>query len=291
MRISEVHDTGSDVSRYQFYERLKDYLATPPVMIPCKDKYIPKTYVMNVMGVIQTSNHETDGVYLPADDRRTYVMSSNAKLEDFEPGYFDKLWSWYENEGGYGHVAAYLAQRDLSRFNPKAPPKKTPAFWRIVNANRSPEEGDLSEVIDRMKNPKAFTLNDLIENSINNNTLYAWLKDHKNHRLASQRLKACEYEPVHSPDREDGLWRTDGGRKMIYVKKGLSTREQIEAARELIANPRMNRPNFTCNGDASKGNGDASKSAKPKDGKTKHATYARKCRRPKRPTDYDKPLN
>jgi hypothetical protein len=31
-------------------------------------------------------------------------------------------------------VAAYLANLDLSAFDPKAPPPKTDAFWAIVDA-------------------------------------------------------------------------------------------------------------------------------------------------------------
>src|ERR1700736_4912040 len=67
--------------------------------------------------------------------------------EDFAEGYWNTLWGWYEN-GGYGHVAAYLASLDISGFDPKAPPPKTPAFWDIVDANRVPEDAELLAVLD-----------------------------------------------------------------------------------------------------------------------------------------------
>jgi hypothetical protein len=232
LRISEVHDLG-ELSRYQFYERLKDYLAAPPDVISCKDKYIRKVNVVNVMGIVETSNYETDGVYLPADDRRHYVASSKCKLEDFESGYFDKLWGWYEN-GGFEDIAAYLAQRDLSKFNPKAPPRKTPAFWRIVDANRAPEDSELADVIDLMGNPKALTLNDLIEKTVFNASLAEWLKDRKNRRNIPHRLKSCGYEPFRNPDAKDGHWKIGRDRHAIYVQEGLTVRERMEAAKELV---------------------------------------------------------
>jgi hypothetical protein len=92
---------------------------------------------------IATSNHKTDGIYLPADDRRTYVMWSDLKKDDFEEAYWDEIWNWYNN-GGDRDVAAYLTIKDISAFNPKKPPKKTEAFWAIVNSNMAPEQSKLT---------------------------------------------------------------------------------------------------------------------------------------------------
>src|SRR5262249_13365864 len=83
------------------------------------------------------TNHKTDGIYLPADDRRHFVAWSNIGLEDFAQDYWRKLYHWYA-KGGNEAVAAYLANLDLSGFDPKAPPTKTSAVWEVVNANRAP---------------------------------------------------------------------------------------------------------------------------------------------------------
>lgn len=45
-----------------------------------------------------------------------------------------------EDGGGAVHVAAHLDAVDLSTFDPKAPPKKTDAFWEIVNASVPPDQ-------------------------------------------------------------------------------------------------------------------------------------------------------
>jgi hypothetical protein len=68
--------------------------------------------------VIITTNHKTDGIYLPADDRRHFVAWSDLDKDDFPESYWNALWAWYE-AGGFGHVAAYLSALDLSLFNPK----------------------------------------------------------------------------------------------------------------------------------------------------------------------------
>ena len=107
--------------------------------------------------MVITTNHKSDGIYLPPDDRRTYVAWSDLSLEDFAGDYWTRIWGWYE-AGGDRHVAEYLRTLDLSGFNPKAPPLKTPAFWEIVDANRAPEDAELSDVLDRLGNPAAVTI-------------------------------------------------------------------------------------------------------------------------------------
>ena len=58
-------------------------------------------YVLNCLGFIITTNHKTDGIYLPADDRRHYVAWSNLNKGDFPANYWNELWGFYEN-GGLG---------------------------------------------------------------------------------------------------------------------------------------------------------------------------------------------
>jgi hypothetical protein len=60
------------------------------------EKNLREHYVININGTVITTNHRTDGIYLPADDRRHYVAWSELAKEDFPKGYFDKIWKWYE---------------------------------------------------------------------------------------------------------------------------------------------------------------------------------------------------
>ena len=109
---------------------MKTMLATPPDVVRVNAKYIPQHYTVNVTGVIVTTNHPRDGLHLPPDDRRHYVAGTEVTKDDFEEGFWLSLWGWYQ-AGGLEDVVAHLRQYDLSKFNPKAPPEKTEAFWSM----------------------------------------------------------------------------------------------------------------------------------------------------------------
>jgi hypothetical protein len=237
MRISEARDLG-DIDRYAFYDHMKVYTAAPPDVIRCDEKNLREHAVMNICGVIITSNHKTDGVYLPADDRRHYVAWSDRSKEDFREDYWRKLYGWYAG-GGIAHVAAYLAATDLIDFDPKAPPPKTAAFHDIVDANRAPEDAELADVIDTMGKPQALTLTDLIIHSVSNESLQEWLRDRRSRRQIPHRLEAAGYLPVRNDaDTHDGQWRVEGKRQTIYALKVLSLRDRLAAAARLCQSSR-----------------------------------------------------
>ena len=178
LRISEARDLG-EFNRFAFYDHMKAYTASPPDTLRIDEKHLREYSILNVCGVIITTNHKTDGIYLPAEDRRHYVAWSDLLKEDprFANGYWPGMYAYYEN-GGAEAVAAYLHQLDIREFDPKAPPPKTPAFWAIVDANRAGEEGELADVIeDVMKTPKAFTLRALRDAA--DAGLAEWLGDRK----------------------------------------------------------------------------------------------------------------
>jgi hypothetical protein len=229
LRISEARDLG-DVNRYQFYDHMKAYAAAPPDVLRIDEKFIREHHITNCCGIIITTNYKADGIYLPADDRRHFVAWSNLSKEDFPPNYWNKLWRWYEN-GGACHVAAYLAALDLSMFDAKAPPPKTPAFWDIVDASRAPEDAELADVLDRMGNPAATTLI-AITNSATGGFL-EWMQDRKNRRVIPHRLEQCEYVPVRNDAAKDGLWKINGARQVVYAKSSLPVRDRYIAAIDL----------------------------------------------------------
>jgi hypothetical protein len=153
--VSEARDLG---------EHMKIYLAAPPDVLRCDEKNLREYSVPNVCGVIITTNHKTDGIYLPADDRRHYVAWSDATKENFTSDYWTSLYGWYEDEG-YRNVVAYLTQLNLAGFNSKAPPRTTFAFHAIVDANRAPEDADLADTLDAIAQngrPVAVTIPMLI---------------------------------------------------------------------------------------------------------------------------------
>lgn len=233
MRVSEARDLG-DTDRYRLYEHLKTYTAAPPDVLRVDEKHLREVAVPNVTGVVITSNH-TDGIYLPPDDRRHYVALTERTKEDFTPEYWRKLWGWYEREG-YGHVAAYLAELDLSDFDPKAPPPKTEGFWRVVDAGRAPEDAELADVLEKMQWPDVFTLTVLTERAPDD--FRAWLTDRRNRRNIPHRVDAAGYVAVRNDGAKDGLWKVDGKRQVIYAKRELPIRDRLAGATRLMETSR-----------------------------------------------------
>ncbi|WP_318012387.1 hypothetical protein [Mesorhizobium sp. CA16] len=241
LRINEARDLG-EINRYAFYEHIKPLTAAPPEVLRCDEKNIREHAVPNVTGVIITSNYLTDGVYLPPDDRRHYVAWSPLQHGSLDPEYFGRLHRWYEDEGGYDHVAAFLSQVNLDDFNAKAPPDKTAAFWEVVEAERGSEESELADAIDRMSEtnelgklvpPDAITLDD-VKRSATSDHFGAWLEDPKNRRQIPKRLEKAGYLRVPNPDAEDSKWKINGRRQPIYGHKNLAARERIDAVRRRV---------------------------------------------------------
>jgi hypothetical protein len=195
------------------------------------EKHIREYYVPNILGLIITTNHKTDGLYLPEDDRRHYFAWSDRQEEDFTREYWNELWNYYA-KGGIEHVPAYLTGLDISDFDPKAPPPKTAAFWQVVSAGHAPEDAEVADAIDVLGNPDALTVKQLTEKATG--SFVDWLLERKNRRAFPYRFERCGYVSVRNPDAKDGLWKLKGERQVIYAKASLTPAEAIEAGRKLV---------------------------------------------------------
>jgi hypothetical protein len=235
LRVSEARDLG-EYDRYKFYDHLKSYTASPPDVLRVDEKHLREYSIMNVCGVIITTNHKTDGIYLPADDRRHYVAWSDRTKEEFAEDYWTKLWGWY-GRGGYRHAAAYLASLDISDFDVKAPPPKTEAFLSIVDVGRAPENAEMADALDNLGNPDAVTLSEIVNEA--GDGFREWLTDRKNRRAIPHRMEACGYVATrNNNDLRDGQFVVDGRRQTIYAKTSLSLAERQRAACRLVAGER-----------------------------------------------------
>jgi hypothetical protein len=209
---------------------MKVYAAAPPDVLRVDEKNLREHSVFNCCGVIITTNYKSDGIYLPPDDRRHFVVWSELTKDDFPADYWTRLWGWYES-GGYRHIAAYLAQLDISAFDPKAPPPKTEAFWSIVNANQAPENSELADALDRLKKPSVVTISRL--KTVADADFALWLADKKNARAIPHRMEDCGYVPVRNQDAGDGYWKIGDTRQSVYAKVELSPRDQLAAVATL----------------------------------------------------------
>jgi Family of unknown function (DUF5906) len=229
LRINEVRDLG-DFDRFALHDHMKVIIAAPPDVLRVDEKNLREYYVPNLSGVVITTNHKADGIYLPPDDRRHFVAWSNLSETDFTAQYWHDLYGWYAN-GGHEQVAAYLDALDISSFDPKAPPPKTPAFWEIVDASRAPEDAELADAIDALDSPPALTLEEIASRA--QGPFAEWLRDRKNARRIPHRLESCGYVAVRNEAAKDGLWKIGGRRQVIYAKVDLLPRERMAAASDL----------------------------------------------------------
>ena len=240
LRVNEMHDLG-DESIYALYERMKPLTAAPPEMLEVNEKYLGGYYIKNVVKVIMTTNYKENGIYLPADDRRHYVAWS--ELLPNQPGeaYFNELHDWLNN-GGNGHVAAYLRQLDLAGFNPMAPPPKTEAFWAIVNANRSSTDVGIGDILEGLKKadgglPGILTISDLRDGALklHLHEAYAWLADIRHRRQIPSTLARHDYIEVPNPSAKDRRWLMEGRKQSIYRLNTLSLHDAIQAIKSRMA--------------------------------------------------------
>jgi hypothetical protein len=243
LRINEARDMGeSNVDRYQFYERTKTLMASPPETLTVQEKYLKRYSIMNLVCIIITTNNKTNGLYLKSDDRRHFVAWSPLTEADFDAGYFTKLWDWYNKEDGFAHVAAYLREVDVTAFDPKASPPKTSAFWEIVGANQAPEDSELSSLLtmigDPLEQPDAVTVEQvaaMARHLAEFDDFYSMITDKKSRRTMPGRFERAGYVSLRNPgDRKDGLWAVNKKRQVIYVRKELSIKAQYAAAEALI---------------------------------------------------------
>ena len=241
LRISEARDLG-EINRYAFYESTKTLMAAPPDVTRVNAKYVGQYYLVNVIAVILTTNYPHDGLYLPPNDRRHYVAGTEVTKEDFDADFWTGLWDWYRS-GGLEDVVAYLAEYDLSKFDPKAPPEKTEAFWRMADGGAAPEISELADVLDTLGTkdsdgkpcpPPAVTLA-MVTNAALRCGLHEWLTDRRNRRAIPHRFESCGYVPVRNSSAESGLWVIAGKRQVVYGRKDVAPAERLAAAEALKA--------------------------------------------------------
>lgn len=238
VRINEARDLG-DVNRYQFHERTKTMMAAPPDVLRVNEKYVAQRAVFNCCGVIITTNTK-DSIYLPEDDRRHFVAYSEVVRGDYEEGYWGEMYEYYAR-GGARAVADFLMELDLTRgeykFDAKAPPPQTHAFWEIVETSRSPEGSEVSTVVQAMGDPDAVTMAQVVDRCGSipaMSSFYDWLADRRNKRSWSRVMQSAGYVPVRNPHApSDGLWRVGGQKMVVYAKSSLGPLERIRAAERL----------------------------------------------------------
>ena len=145
MEIAELRQSEAK-DRRSLENTLKPIIAAPPELLPINRKGLHPYMALNRVLVVAFSN-ERAAITISTEDRRWFCLWAECdKLPEAEAV---GLWNWYKNRGGFEAVAHYLATRDVSAFNPSAPPPMTEAKAIMTEQGQSMAEAFIVDLIER----------------------------------------------------------------------------------------------------------------------------------------------
>ena len=145
MEIAELRQAEAK-DRRALENTLKPIIAAPPELLMVNRKGMHPYMALNRVFVVAFSN-ERVAISLPSEDRRWFVLWCAApKLPEAQAV---SLWNWYQHRAGFEAVAHYLHTRDVSAWNPSAPPPMTEAKLIMVEHGMSTAESFLVDQMTR----------------------------------------------------------------------------------------------------------------------------------------------
>ena len=140
--INELKEPDA-ATRRQLANQLKPIIAAPPEMLPINRKGLHPYMMANRLFVLAFSNDPVP-ISLDSQDRRWFCVWSAAPRMDSDKA--KKMWDWYK-AGGFVAIADSLKKRDISRFNPSAPPMWTEFKANLIEHGMSMAESYLVEML------------------------------------------------------------------------------------------------------------------------------------------------
>ena len=116
--------------------KLKPIIAAPPETLPINRKGLHPYDMVNRMMVLAFTNDPVP-ISISSGDRRWFCIWSSAGRMD--PSAAQDMWRWYRS-GGFETIARWLADRDVSKFNPSAPPMWTEFKENLIENGMSMAE-------------------------------------------------------------------------------------------------------------------------------------------------------
>ena len=140
--INELKEPDAS-QRRQLANRLKEIIAAPPEYLSINRKGLSPYLAANKVFVLAFSNDRVP-ISLASQDRRWFAIWSNAPR--MEAADAKAMWDWYVT-GGFDSVVAWLYRRDVSMFNPSAPPAETEYKRSLIENGMSGAESYLVDLI------------------------------------------------------------------------------------------------------------------------------------------------
>jgi hypothetical protein len=144
--INELKEPDA-AARRQLANRLKPIIAAPPDTLSINRKGLHPYDMVNRLFVLAFSNDPVP-ISLPSQDRRWFCIWSTAPRMDTNKA--KKIWDWYR-AGGFAAIANWFYARDVSKFNPSAPPMFTEFKANLVEHGMSMAESFLVEMMRERK--------------------------------------------------------------------------------------------------------------------------------------------
>jgi hypothetical protein len=214
--VDEVRPSKDEFHASSMYNILKPMIVAPPDTLPLNDKHKKLRHIINVLRVFITTN-DWMAMYIPPEDRRMFIMHSHLPQRwheaEGQPNYFVEFFGWLEAEGNAA-VAAWLAARDLSRFNPKAQVART-AGWSAVATSWDQPDDAVGWALERLGHPDVVLGPELCAGQFDGREeLVAMLKSP---RKIGHRMMRAGYLPVapQAPFEQGGRWAFAAGGKRL----------------------------------------------------------------------------
>ena len=144
--INELKEPDA-ATRRQLANQLKPIIAAPPEMLPINRKGLHPYMMANRLFVLAFSNDPVP-ISLASQDRRWFCVWSTAPK--MKPAQAKKMWEWYRS-GGFHAIGRFLRDRDVSQFNPSAPPMWTEFKANLVEHGMSMAESYLVDLLRERK--------------------------------------------------------------------------------------------------------------------------------------------
>jgi Bifunctional DNA primase/polymerase, N-terminal/Family of unknown function (DUF5906) len=225
VRINEAANLH-EMSKWAFNERTKVLIAGSPDTCVVNPKYGGKYSVRMYCGVIITTNNLASGIYIPADDRRYDVIQSATKAEmniecvEKRREYFTRLWTWFTDEDGARHVAAYLAERDITKFSPSNGQRRTSAHTVVVGGGLSSDQW-LDDILDNLGYPDGVRSDWIINAALQGGNE----KENEVKRKLNASIGRLGYVLFHCDASRDGRWKIGDKKCSVYVKPSVNRAE------------------------------------------------------------------
>lgn len=238
LMVNEVRPHDDHARAKSFYNKNKSMLAAPPDVLPMELKCKEPIYIKNVLRAVFTTNDYLT-MHIPDDDRRLFVMHSRLPARWAEQTYFKAIFDEFK-AGGVMTVINWLKERDISKFDPTAPPPMTSGKKQVMVATKTVSRTVIHEAFDLFVEekcggvpPDVFFPKHLLDATSNNiafeddEDLGKALKSKWYHHAMGD----LGYDTL-TPEKGRWEWEANGKRvqsRVAFVKRSLGDEKRAEA--------------------------------------------------------------